>query len=121
MRGLTEKKCDEIYWTLDGVRGLFCETSDYGNFGLAMDLVEEEKRRIARMPSPPLEISKLKPMTVEPQPVYLKSEKYPEGNGWKICYGIAQNGMLDFGEEQWGVQIFEQGYIKAYRNPPKTV
>lgn len=75
--------------------------------------------RIARQNPQPLTLDELREMDGEPQPVYLVSERYEEGNGWKICHGMNDNGMINFGDEAWSVQVFEEGYVKAYRTKPE--
>lgn len=75
--------------------------------------------RIARQNPQPLTLDELRGMDGESQPVYLVSERYAEGNGWKICHGMTDNGMIDFGDEAWAAQVFDEGYVIAYRTKPE--
>lgn len=75
--------------------------------------------RIVRQNPQLLTLEELREMDGEPQPVYLVSERYAEGNGWKICHGMTDNGMINFGDEAWAVQVFDEGYVKGYRTKPE--
>lgn len=75
--------------------------------------------RIAHQNPQLLTLDELREMDGEPQPVYLVSERYAEGNGWKICHGMTDNGMIDFGDEAWAAQVFDEGYVIAYRTKPE--
>lgn len=88
----------------------------YEALDLALSVLRD---RIARRNPQLLTLKELRGMGGEPQPVYLVSERYAEGNGWKICHGMTDNGVINFGDEAWAAQVFDEGYVIAYRTKPE--
>lgn len=87
----------------------------------AYDKAKELWNRRSQPENKPLTLDELREMDGEPQPVYLVSDKYAEGNGWKVCHGVTDNGLVDFGDEAWAVRVFEDRHVIAYRNKPEEV
>ncbi|MEA5041568.1 MAG: hypothetical protein VB053_03390 [Oscillibacter ruminantium] len=93
---------------------------DVNTFGRLKRLhTKFEEMRRDQSADEPLTLDELRGMDGEPQSVYLVSERYAEGNGWKICHSMTDNGMIDFGDEAWAAQVFDEGYVIAYRTKPE--
>lgn len=107
---------EEAIKILETEKGLCCGKKKYEAIDCSISALRD---RIARQNPKLLTLDELRGMGGEPQPVYLVSERYAEGNGWKICHGMTDNGMINFGDEAWAVQVFDEGYVKGYRTKPE--
>lgn len=107
---------EEAIKILETEKGLCCGKKKYEAIDCSISALRD---RIARQNPKLLTLDELREMDGEPQPVYLVSERYEEGNGWKICHGMNDNGMINFGDEAWAVQVFDEGYVKGYRTKPE--